>query len=127
VTGRVGQLQIIYDRPIHSNVIPNPSVCGYNTRTARVLITSRNELGSRHECEQGKNFHCFAGFATPFMFSGPVHPSQLVYENRWARSSAFKSVGGLGPSSFADQMPNERLCALLIRDGSRIDGVLKAK
>jgi Cation efflux family len=49
-----------YHRPIHSNVIPNPSVCSYDTRTARVLIASRNEVGNRHEREQGKNFHCFA-------------------------------------------------------------------
>jgi len=51
---------ITYDRPIHSNVIPNPSVCSYDTRTARVLIASCNEVGSRHEREQGKKFHCFA-------------------------------------------------------------------
>jgi hypothetical protein len=46
VTGRVAQLEITCNRPIHSNVIPNPSVCGYDARTACVLITSRNEVGS---------------------------------------------------------------------------------
>jgi hypothetical protein len=35
----------------------------------------------------------------------------------------FNDAGVLRPSSFADQMPNERPCALLILGGSRTDGV----
>jgi len=41
------------------------------------LITSRNEVGSRHLREQGKNFHCFA---KPFRFSEPAHQPVCLHK-----------------------------------------------
>jgi hypothetical protein len=44
----VAYLRITCSRPIHSNVILNSPLYDYDARRARVLITSRNEVGSRH-------------------------------------------------------------------------------